>query len=220
MALAPFAVENRKGKVLVMHARGDAELVCLSPPLVVRRAYLSGEGTFGKVPWPETKDRSKFEVEVSANTQATRAWLQALCDLVEEAYQGLWLSSKFQRSRDYFKSDHMPPSVRAKVISFVRNGTQLRFRSPLRNGPVPIVDPALRELNDIDNATEHVQAGDRVRVQFALLPYVLNGEKKFGVSLRLQGVILLTKASDTKTLSPPVYTYKGIDYSAALRKKG
>lgn len=216
--LSPFHVSHDDGKVNVMHERGEHEFDCLSPPLVVRRSYLSGEGTFGKVPWKEPKDRAKFEVEAATSTKVSQEWLRSLCALAEEAYQGLWVSKKFQRSRDYFQTDEMPPSVRAKVISFVRNGSHLKFRSPLRNGPVPIVDHALRELNDIDNATDHIQPGDRVRVQFGVLPYVLGGEKKFGISLRLQGVVLLTKAADAKAFRPPVHTYKGIDYSAALVK--
>ena len=209
--LPPFVLQVQKSKVYIMHARGDKELDCLSPAMTVQRTYLSGEGTLGKVPWAQTKEKAKYEVEVSTN--GVDEWLGELTALTEQTYQCMWTSPLFRKSRDYFDTEEMPAHVRGKAIPFLRN-QKLRVRCALNQGPVPIRDEELRELNAIDNEKEHVEVGDRVRLQIGFLPYVLQGERKFGISLRLQGVQLLSKAQPVCTKP---YVYKGTtDYSYVL----
>jgi len=209
--LPPFSLQVQKSKVYVMHARGDAEFDCLSPTMTVRRTYLSGDGTLGKVPWAQSKAKAKYEVEVS--TTGVEDWLRELTALVEQTYHCMWTSPLFQKSREYFNTEKMPAHVRGKAIPFLRE-QKLRVRCALKQGPVPIRDEQLRELNGIDNEQEHVEVGDRVRLQIAFLPYVLQGERKFGISLRLQGVQLLSKAEPVPECKP--YVYQGTDYRNIL----
>ena len=196
-----------------MHARGDKELDCLSPAMTVRRTYLSGEGTLGKVPWAQSKEKAKYEVEVS--TEGVEDWLQQLNILTEQTYQTMWSSPLFRKSRDYFDTEKMPAHVRGKAIPFLRD-QKLRVRCALKQGPVPIRDDEMRELNAIDNEKDHVEVGDRVRLQIGFLPYVLQGERKFGISLRLQGVQLLSKAEPVQVYEAKPYVYKGADYTSVL----
>ena len=211
--LPPFIVELQKSKVYVMHARGDSELDCLTPPLRVCKSYLSGDGTLGKMPWAKSKDKAKYEVEVS--TDGVAEWMVQLHALAETTYQGMWTSPLFKKSREYFNTNDMPAHVRGKAIEFVRN-QKLRVRCSLKQGPVPIHDEELRELNDIDNEKEYVGAGDMVRLQLGFLPYVLQGERKFGLSLRLQGVQLVSKAAVVEAYDGEPYVYKGRNYLSVL----
>ena len=185
----------------------------MTPPVRVCKAYLSGDGTLGKMPWAQTRDKAKYEVEVS--TEGVSEWMTQLHALAEATYQTMWTSPLFSKSREYFDTEEMPAHVRGKAIAFVRN-EKLRVRCALKQGPVPIRDEEYRELNAIDNEKEHVEAGDMVRLQLGFLPYVLRGERKFGLSLRLQGVQLLSKAVPVKEYEGVSHVYKGIDYLSVL----
>jgi hypothetical protein len=211
-ALEDYLIKYSNGKIQFFHEWGDdLEMECLTPGMIVRRSCLNGDGTFGKLSWIRSKEDSKFELEVRAVSDECKQWLKKLAALAEHTYQKMWETKLFKRSSEYFSQRaQMPPQVRGKAIPMIREH-KLKFRRSLKMGPAEIRDNDLCELNDIDNEKEHVAVGDTVRVQFTLFPYVLPGEKKFGISLRLNGVTLVQKAIPVEQFDIR-REYKGANY--------